>query len=98
MNVMICGFLEICTVNDLQNTFKYIPESEFMNYTVMAWLQEHVQLVSKEVKHISNQYYIYHQQVMAWNDPFFEIPGNDPQNIFKTIPEGEFINYTVMDW
>ena len=36
---------------------------------------------------------------MTWNDPFFEMSNsNDLQNTFKSIPEGEFMNYTVMAW
>ena len=35
---------------------------------------------------------------MAWIDAFFEISVNDLQNTFKSIPEGEFMNYTVMAW
>ena len=78
--------------NNPHNTFQTIPEGWFMNYTVMAWWYQPLQLVSRQVKHISNQQNYYNHQIMAWNDTFIEIPGNTPHNTFKTIPEGWFMN------
>ena len=84
--------------NDHQNTFKSTPEGEFMNYTVMSWWYKPLQLVSREAKHIQNQFNSDNHQVMAQTDPGLEIPGHDHKNTFKSMPEGEFMIYTVLAW
>ena len=59
--------------NDPQNTFINIPEDEFMNYIVMSWWYEPLQLVSRSIEHVEKHKNIYNCQVMTCNDPFFEI-------------------------